>query len=600
MRWRRSLAGRTLVFSLTVSSVLLIILGSVLTGLSGRVLQDEVAAATEQMLLQTNRLLDSKLQSICSRIIRLTSLPSVIYCMNGSRLSHARALPYERAIDESLTNIDLFLPVADVLILGNNGYSYNIGRRQDLVSSYKFTDTDWYRQAISVKDGVYIQLLSLPDQLYYIERNKYSLRQQRTVAISMAVRSPEYEIIGAIVCTLDVQDMAEMFIGDSSEQCESVALLDASGTVCVRSDDTETGSRLPLNEEAYAKLNSTSSGSFITRMDGVPHLICFDTSEFSGWKLVSYIPLQHIRNHAAPLYSFFLAALLGGLILNLLLALYFARSIRRPVDALTQSLSLVDAGADSLNLIPVRKEYAELEQISQKFNELLSHIDLLIRKDYRTQLELSRFELAALQAQINPHFLFNTLQLLQTEILYGNVEKSDRIIITLSQLMRYYMTNGESTVPVAREIEYLKKYLMLFASKYEGRLTTQFDVQPEAAALNIPKLLIQPVVENAIRHAADMTPGSIHIAIDVYLHDSCLILSVEDHGCGIDTERLKEVRDSLERHVDWMKNSIGLANVHQRIRTVYGPGYGLSIDSSPDGTTVLLRLPKTPAEGGAV
>lgn len=600
MKWRRSLARRMLAFSLIVSSVLLVIQGSVLTSLSGRVLRDEVVAETEQLLLQTNRLLDSKLQSICSRIIRLTRMPDVIHCMNGERLSYAQALPYERTIDDSLSNIDLFIPVSDVLILGNNGFVYNIDRRQDIDSSYCFTETDWYRKAVSVENGVYIQLLSLPDQLFYTERARHSVRQQRTVAISMAVRSRDYRIVGAIVCTLDANDLAEMFIGDYNELYSHIALLDASGKVCVHSGSTETGDRLSMSEEGYEKLNANSSGSFIARIDGTPHLICHDTSKFSGWKLVSYLPLKSIRDHASPLYRFFIAALLSGLLLNLLLAIIFARSIRKPVDALTQSLSQVEAGTDRLNLIPIRREYMELEQISTKFNELISHIDLLIRKDYRTQLELSRFELAALQAQINPHFLFNTLQLLQTEILYGNTEKSDRIIITLSQLMRYYMASGESTVPVKREIEYLKKYMILFSAKYEGRLSTQFDVQPEAEELFMPKLLIQPVVENAFRYAADMTSGKINIDIGVYLRGDLLIISVEDNGCGIDAERLKEIREGLDRRVDWMKTSVGLANVHQRIRTVYGHDYGLIIDSDPDGTTVQLRLPSAPVEGGAL
>lgn len=600
MKWKRSLAGRMLAFSLVVSSVLLIILGSVLTGLSGRVLQDEVAEYSEKMLIQTKRLLDSSLESICSRIIRLTSLPSITACMTGPKPSAAQSLAYERETDESLTGIDLFLPIEDVLILGENGYVYNLNRRQNLDSSYHFTGAEWYRRAVTVENGVYIQLLSLHDQLFYSSISWLPSRQRQTISLSMAVRSPSYETIGAIVCTLDMSEIAELFVEDTHDNDERIALLDSLGTVCVRSDNAGIGERLSLKDADYEKLYASSSGYFTARMDGMDYLICHDTSDFCGWKLVSCIPLRSIRAHAAPLHHFFVAALLGGLLLNLILAVFYARSIRRPVDALTQSLSQVEVDADSLSLIPVRREFAELEQVSEKFNELLEHIDLLIRKDYRTQLELSRFELAALQAQINPHFLFNTLQLLQTEILYGNVEKSNRIIITLSQLMRYYMTSGESAVPVAREIEYLEKYLMLFASKYEGRLTTRFDVQPEAEALSMPKLLIQPVVENSIRHAADVTPGAISISIGVYLRDGDLIISVEDDGCGIDENRLKEVRESLDRRVDWMKNSIGLANVHQRIRTVYGPGYGLSIDSGPDGTVVLLRLPGNTDEGGAV
>ena len=229
-------------------------------------------------------------------------------------------------------------------------------------------------------------------------------------------------------------------------------------------------------------------------------------------------------------------ALLICLLLNLVMAVVYSRSVQRPVAALLDSLSSVDVNA--IEPIPVRREYQELERISERFNDLLAHIDQLVLRDYRTRLELSRFELAALQAQINPHFLFNTLQLLQTEILYGNTEKSNRIIITLSQMMRYCMTNGEAAVTVAQEMEYLHKYLMLFDTKYEGRLHVQLDVDPRAAELMMPKLLVQPVVENAVRHVADRAEGDCQISVSVQLQDELLIIAVEDDGQGIGPEQL--------------------------------------------------------------
>ena len=117
----------------------------------------------------------------------------------------------------------------------------------------------------------------------------------------------------------------------------------------------------------------------------------------------------------------------------------------------------------------------------------------------------------------------------------------------------------------------------------------------------MPKLLVQPVVENAVRHVADRAEGDCQISVSVQLQDELLIIAVEDDGQGIGPEQLEQIRQGLERRIDWMKSSIGLANVHQRIRTIYGQDYGLSIDSGPDGTVVLLRLPAQQApspEGG--
>lgn len=596
MQFRKTLAGRFLAFSLIANSVLLIVLGGVLTMLSGNVLVDEVAGSSEKMLIQSNRVLDTYLTDVRSRIVRLTSMQGIISCMSTQDISFAESLPYEREMDEVLSGIDLFSPIKDVLILGNNGYAYNLNRRQNLRSGYDFTATQWYRQAITVEDGRYIQMLSLHDQSYYTEKYEPVASKEKTISLSMAVFSHSYKIVGAIVCNLDLRSLSQMFNDGNYEQSGRIALIDPEGIICAQSDGERTGERISLCEEDFARMNQTENGHFIAQMDGEPYLVCHDTSDFSGWKLVYYVPQRAIQNHASPLRMILLPSLLVGIALNIVVALSYSRSVQRPVAGLIDSLSQVDT--DNLGPIPVRTEYAELEQISLKFNELLEQIDQLIKKDYRTQLELSRFELAALQSQINPHFLFNTLQLLQTEIIYGNVEKSNQIIISLSQLMRYYMAGGESVVPVSREIEYLKKYLMLFTSKYEGRLSTHFDVKPEAGELTMPKLLMQPVVENSIRHALDVNPGKCTISILVQLVGEDLIIRIRDDGQGMDEEKLKQIRAGLERRVDWMDARIGLANIHQRVMTLYGPGYGLTIDSGAGGTTVTIRLPGTPPERG--
>lgn len=586
---KRTLAGRVMAYSLIVNSVLLIALGSVLTMLSGSVLQDEVAGYTQKMLVQANRLLDNCLIDVRSRLVRLASMQGVVSCMSQREVSFARTLAYEREIDEKLANVDLFNPVKDVLILGNNGYVYNLYKRQNLVSGYDYAACPWYRQAVTVEDGVYIQMLPLHSQTYYTKKAEPVAYSEPTISLSMAVTNASYETVGAVVCNLDLRKLGQTLMEGNYERSGRIALLDPAGVICAQNDGERTGDVLALSSADAQRLSVEGSGHFVAQMAGERYLVCHDTSDFSGWKLVSYVLLREIKAHAAPLRMILFPALLACLALNTAVAYLYARSVQRPVGALIEALAQVDAANPAP--IAVRPEYVELQRISARFNDLLEHINLLIRKDYRTQLELSRFELAALQSQINPHFLFNTLQLLQTEILYGNVEESNTLIISLSQLLRYYMASGESTVTVAQEMEYLEKYLLLFTRKYEGRLTTDIDVQPETKSLRMPKLLLQPVVENAIRHAVDVRAQTCTVSVCVRLRGADLIVSIEDDGDGIDEARLAQIRAGLEQRVDWMKSGVGLANVHQRISALYGEGYGLSIDSGPDGTTVVVRLP---------
>lgn len=600
MPGKRTLAGRFLLFSLVINSLLLIVLGASLTMLSGNVMQNEVTASCERMLLQTKRLIDTYFSDARTRLVRLASLSDVIVCMNMENPRPARTLAHEREMDRLLTGVDLFTPIQDVLILGKNGYVYNLNNRQNLKSDYDFTKEDWFVKASTVENGVTIKMISPHDQKYYNVRQAPSAAASQTISLAMAVHNADRETIGAIVCCFDLSHLTELFRNANHDPSARLMLLDENGVICVQSSGDGIGRQLRLNDEGFRKLYARGSASFEGTIDEERMLICSDSLSFSNWKLAIAIPINSILAHSSPLRMMLVPALLIGLLLNLIIAVYHSRSVQKPVAALLDSLSSVDVS--EIKPIEVRREYQELERISDKFNDLLDHIDQLVLRDYRTRLELSRFEMAALQAQINPHFLFNTLQLLQTEILYGNTEKSNRIIITLSQMMRYCMTNGEAVVPVAQEMEYLEKYLMLFDSKFEGKLTTQIEMDPRAAHLYMPKLLVQPVVENAIRHVADRAEAGCHISVDVQLQEDTLLISVEDDGDGIDQQRLEQIRSGLERSIDWMKSSIGLANVHQRIRTIYGPAYGLSIDSGPDGTVVLLRLPcrEMPEQDGQI
>ena len=583
MRMRKSLGGWVLRYTLFINSALLIVLGVVLTGLSGNTLQEELVSAMDRVLTQTNSVLDTYLIDMRSRLVKLASQRSVIACLSGPRPSYAESLPYERDMDDRLSGIDLFNPIEDVLVLGDNGYVYNLNMRKNLLADYDFTACDWYRQAVRVENGIHVQMLGLHDQLYYNPITEPKARERQSFSLSMAVSHPtSYKIIGAIVCNMDTQKLGQLLQQGNYEEEGCIALVNREGVVCAQSEG-EVGDVLPFT------LPTGTSGHFTETVDGETYLVCNCASEFSGWQLMFYIPLSRIRSHARPLWGALAMVLLVCLVLNTVAALLYMRSIRRPVARLTQSLSLVDA--NNISPIPVREEYVELALISRKFNELLEHIDELIRKDYRTQIELSQSQLAALRGQINPHFLFNTLQLLQTEIIYGNVEKSNSIIISLSQLLRYYMTNNEARVTVARELDYLKKYLTLFEGKYEGRLKTEIRIQPDAARLAVPKLLLQPIVENSIRHAVDMSPDSVTISIEASVREGTLLLTVVDDGGGIAPERLEAVQRELEKPVDWLDHNIGLSNVHQRIRTSYGPQYGLSIDSYDGKTIVTLCLP---------
>ena len=594
---RKTLVGKVLRYTLILNSILICMLGMTLTIHSSKVFQEDAAETTEIALIQTNRVLSTTLIDIQSRLLHLSSLQSVQRCLIPDSCNYENLVNEMRDLDTQFAKIDLFNPVKDVFVLGNNGFIYNLKRRQNIDSKFDFTATEWYKAAIHAEGGILLHVLPLHDQLYYTEIRETIARKEQTFSLSMVVKHPiTYETIGAIVCNFDLSELAEILDQCRTSATSQIALIDSNGVVCAQSGNQLIGETFPLPKESLNDIGTNESGHFITYIGNNRYLICYHATAFSDWKLISYTPFEEIIAHSEPLWRAMVFVLVVGLFINIVVASCYMHSISKRVNELIYSLAKVGRG--DIADIPVQKEYYEFELISQNTNDLLERIRQLIRDGYQTQLELSRFELNALRTQINPHFLFNTLQLLQTEIVYGNMERSNQIIVSLSQLLRYYMSNNESLVPLTQEMEYLDKYLLLFSSKYEGRMKTSIEISNDAGKCMIPKLLIQPIVENSIVYVADQMVRQCEICITAYVDTESLFINCCDNGNGIDCSRLNEIRESLERRVNWMEDHIGLANVHQRIRTIYGEQYGLRIDSDQNGTRVTLQLPKElPSKG---
>jgi hypothetical protein len=196
-------------------------------------------------------------------------------------------------------------------------------------------------------------------------------------------------------------------------------------------------------------------------------------------------------------------------------------------------------------------------------------------------------EIKQLEEQFNPHFLFNILETLKYQIMIDK-EKAVEMVLAFAGLMRYSIYYGSTVVALGTDIEYINDYLMLQKLRYNRRLTYSIDIPDELQDCLIPKLLLQPIVENSLSHGLIDT---IHIKIAAKHKDDILIISVEDNGKGIDSVNLQVLRDNLEKESIY-KEHIGLYNSHRVIKLLYGSQYGLEIDSC-HGTVVNIRLPFT-------
>jgi len=269
------------------------------------------------------------------------------------------------------------------------------------------------------------------------------------------------------------------------------------------------------------------------------------------------------------------------------------RLIVQPVTRMSGELHAVELGGDasSISIPPVK----ELAVVATDVNRMLDRIDDLHHTVLTHERAHHQAEIAALQARIAPHFLFNTLETIRGLALSGKSKRAADATKVLSSILRYTVDENGSIATVGAEIRAVRDYLSLQETRFGFRVVSKISVDDGNDAISLPRLVIQPVVENVFSHAAKVTEEPIHLAITVYRREERMVIEVRDDGPGMTPERLAEVLDrleqanaSLERH-DALH---GLTNVHQRLRLLYGTEGGISISSeSGVGTTVLIHVP---------
>ena len=217
-------------------------------------------------------------------------------------------------------------------------------------------------------------------------------------------------------------------------------------------------------------------------------------------------------------------------------------------------------------------------------------LSYLMEQNVEEQRQKRKSELKALQAQINPHFIYNTLDSIIWMAEWGKTKEVVLMTSSLAKLLRQSISNQNELVRVEEEVEYTRSYLTIQKMRYKDKLKYEILVNPEIQSKKIPKLVLQPLVENAIYHGIKYKEGKGVVCIDGYKEGSSMVLKVQDDGIGMNEEQLKKIFE--KRETDTRRNGVGVLNVHERIQLYYGKEYGLKFSSIEGfGTTVEIRIP---------
>lgn len=353
----------------------------------------------------------------------------------------------------------------------------------------------------------------------------------------------------------------------------------------------------PQQQLLYAGIKSEEVARLANLADGtyVEDTVIYSLQDVpdSNWRVVgvSYIDetvnesfWQMVRIALATSAMILAAALLAGWIISRLLS--------RPLQQLETAMEQFEQDADGFTYEPVAGT-REVQELSDSFGHMVGRIQKLMTTVREEEIDLRKTELKALQAQINPHFLYNTLDSIAWMCERGKNADAVKMVHALARLFRISISRGHELIPIEKELQHAESYLLIQKFRYKNQFTYHFTVDESCLHCLCNKITLQPIIENSITHGLDLLVDPGHIEIEVCADGEDILFKVTDDGIGMSQEQVAE----LLKNEPSDRTGIGIKNVNDRLRIYFGPQYGMSIDSVPDeGTTVTIRMPRVPED----
>lgn len=309
----------------------------------------------------------------------------------------------------------------------------------------------------------------------------------------------------------------------------------------------------------------------------------------------SIMPQEMLRQNQAMLTR---NLILTGAVMILMIAVaisYITKSLTKPLEQLNETIGSIRDGNTGLRVAYLADD--EIGQLGMEFNKMLDEIQRLISKEYENQLLLNKAEYKALQAQINPHFLYNTLDTMSSIASIQNCEIVSSLCQSLSSIFRYSLDMKHPYSTVVKEINHLKNYVFVMNVRMREEVKYSFRIDEKVLQDSVPRISLQPLVENALIHGLKNKRGEKDIEIAAEEANGILLISVKDNGVGMDTQEINRRLKENDKTAMEEGSSIGIFNINARMKMLYGEEYGLTVESAcGEGTCVTLRIPRVKVE----
>lgn len=483
---------------------------------------------------------------------------------------------FETILDSRSDILNLGIIAENGRMLINNGQHLT---NQDL----DIHSQEWYTNALEGRESVYLTSSHV--------QHIISGERPWVITLSRGIRNKEMgtgqEKEGVFFIDLNYSAISELCDQSMVGNQGYAFIVDADGNIVYH----------PQQQQLYNELQTenidlvmNAGSDIVTWGDGInKKMYSISRSEKTGWTVVDCVRVEELLRRSNEAQSIYVLVAIGLMAVALFFSRFVAKSITLPIQRLCDSMERVQEGDFSVSDIVVDSEN-EIGSLTKSFNVMTQRIHELMAQNIREQEAKRKSELKALQSQINPHFLYNTLDSI---IWMAEGKKNEEVVLmtaSLARLLRQSISNEDELVSIGQEIEYARGYLTIQKMRYKDKLEFWIEVEPSILNIRLIKLVLQPVIENAIYHGLKYKESRGLLLVKGFMKNGNAVLQVIDDGVGMDQETLDHI---YERHkVDYHSNGVGIYNVQKRLQLYYGNEYGIVYESKPgEGTTATITIP---------
>ncbi|MBP1154120.1 MULTISPECIES: sensor histidine kinase [unclassified Paenibacillus] len=540
--------------------------------------------------VENNKQIVKNMDSSFNPLLRLAMYPehdkSIFEIMHKDYASSPYPL-YERQRDFNTVggiirnSMLLYTDLVESVVIYQSKNHIVVGRSNEGYMDHHYLEHEFYHepfvQNILRKKGLYVPVGIHPEKLM-------SFHDDPVVSIGRAIVDPyTKENLGLILLNIGIDKLKTLWSDIQFTEHTRFYLIDENENVMYSKNSSEIGKA--SGDVLGQDMGSINESEQETR-ENKDHYIIASTSAITDWKAVTMIPKDEMFGFVDIIVRTIFISLILLLGLSIVASIYIATSITKPLSILNEKMKLVSQG----NLdVAIDIQHGEVGRISVTIDHMLREIRRLIQRIYQEEQEKRQLEILALQSQISPHFMYNTLNVIKWMAKLQGVTGIEEALTAFSSVIKFTAKTESDYVTVKEEVEFIQNYTKILDFRYLNKFEVSYEIDPNVLNNKTLKFLLQPLVENAIFHGFDEIAYKGKLKLQIYEDLGDMIMLVTDNGRGM--SQAEQVRLEQGRATDRM-NSIGIKNIRKRIELHYGEGYGLWITSGEsNGTTAKIVIP---------